>query len=215
MLPNCITPELFWSKVAISTPDECWIWQGRKPEGYGRIFLDGKTYPAHRIAYELTNGPIPEGLLIRHKCDNPPCCNPAHLLPGTLLDNVMDRVERGRTRWFTGENVYCAKLTDENVAYIREQYQLRQMSQPALARKFGVTVAAISSVVRNKSWKSDTYTYVRHNKLVGRSNITATDAIAIRAEYATGSITQEELGRKFGVSRSYISYLLSGKRGPD
>jgi len=65
--------------------------------GYGRIRFGGKTVGTHRAAYVLAYGPIPEGLLVRHSCDNPPCCNPEHLLLGTVQDNVDDRVARNRS----------------------------------------------------------------------------------------------------------------------
>ena len=65
-------------------------------KGYGSFSVDGKSCPAHRVAFELTHGPIPEGQVVRHKCDVPGCCNPAHLELGTSADNNRDRDERGR-----------------------------------------------------------------------------------------------------------------------
>ena len=77
--------------------DDCWIWLGSKTvQGYGRISIAGKLVATHRIAYEMFKGKIPDGLQIRHSCDNPPCCNPAHLLLGTNFDNVQDKIQRGR-----------------------------------------------------------------------------------------------------------------------
>jgi hypothetical protein len=86
-------PEKFWAKVDASE-DGCWPWTGCvSTQGYGRA---GKRDYAHRIAYELTHGPIPKGEEIRHACDNRICCNPAHLSTGARSDNVRDMVERGR-----------------------------------------------------------------------------------------------------------------------
>ncbi len=83
----------FWSKV--SGGESCWEWNGsRNEDGYGIVKRDGKLRKAHRLAYELAWGPIPDGLLIRHRCDNPPCCRPTHLIPGTKLDNARDRDRR-------------------------------------------------------------------------------------------------------------------------
>lgn len=87
----------FWSYVNKS--NECWAWTGSTDEhGYGRISLYVGSSPlkAHRLSYEMRNGPIPEGMVIRHKCDNPNCVNPDHLEIGTQKDNARDMVERGR-----------------------------------------------------------------------------------------------------------------------
>lgn len=90
----------FWSRVDDSGgPDSCWPWQlSRFPTGYGHAILHGREY-AHRIAYELATGNDPRGLDVCHTCDNPPCCNPAHLFAGTALDNMRDRDAKGRDRW--------------------------------------------------------------------------------------------------------------------
>ncbi len=87
-------PERFWAKVERREPHQCWPWKGcTEKSGYGRA---GKRERAHRIAYMLANGQIPAGAVVRHACDNPPCCNPAHLSIGSHGDNSRDSVERGR-----------------------------------------------------------------------------------------------------------------------
>lgn len=93
----------FWSKVLKT--DGCWLWMGaRHPQGYGNIGLpkdENGRYPigkAHRVSWELHNGPIPAGLLVMHRCDNPPCVNPDHLFVGTVGDNVRDSASKGRLR---------------------------------------------------------------------------------------------------------------------
>lgn len=82
-------------------PDKCWPWNGcRSEKGYGTIRIAGKTKKAHRQAYEFSRGPIPEGMEVRHVvCDNPPCCNPDHLGPGTHTENMHDMAARGRGWW--------------------------------------------------------------------------------------------------------------------
>lgn len=75
----------------------CWNWQGsRRGFGYGALSLNGRTKSAHRVSYEVFTGPIPGGQVVRHKCDNPPCVNPGHLVLGSQADNTADMVERGR-----------------------------------------------------------------------------------------------------------------------
>lgn len=113
-------PDRFWAKVDRRGDDECWEWrggkQGRPGFDYGRYYLDGKTVPAHRYMYENVHGPA-TGLVVRHRCDNPPCVNPGHLQLGTHKDNTRDCVERGRN-WhnkithcpkgheYAGDNLY-------------------------------------------------------------------------------------------------------------
>jgi hypothetical protein len=88
--------EAFWGKVKRGSPEECWPWKGaRNPAGYGKILVDGVHIDTHRVAYMLAVGPIGE-LLVCHKCDNPPCCNPQHLWLGTCSDNLRDAVAKGR-----------------------------------------------------------------------------------------------------------------------
>lgn len=94
----------FWARVAKRGLDDCWEWVGVRvpPQGrllpYGLFSVGKKLYRAHRFSYEIAIGPIPDGLLVLHKCDNPPCVNPAHLYAGTYVDNMRDRTSRGRSR---------------------------------------------------------------------------------------------------------------------
>jgi hypothetical protein len=91
-----------WARVTIAGPDECWPWQERSRlrEGYGKMYVAGRVLPAHRIVWTLVNGPVPVGLFVLHRCDNPPCCNPAHLFLGTKADNTHDMIAKGRHRRF-------------------------------------------------------------------------------------------------------------------
>ena len=90
----------FWPKVDKAGPDDCWEWNAsRQGTGaYGRIGVNGKVELAHRISYELMHGPIPDGLFVMHRCDNPPCVNPAHLSLGTRRDNMEDSMDKNRRR---------------------------------------------------------------------------------------------------------------------
>jgi len=95
--------------------DECWPYTGTTDRfGYGQMTLGKKySFQAHRVAFELANGPIPDGLIVRHKCDNPPCCNPAHLELGTHYDNAQDKVSRGRWRGGTPKVERCQRGHDD------------------------------------------------------------------------------------------------------
>lgn len=89
--------ERFWNRVAIRSG--CWEWLGpRNKAGYGSLQWLNESTNSHRVAYKLANGEIPAGLYVRHKCDNPPCCNPTHLFLGTCSDNAQDMVAKGRAR---------------------------------------------------------------------------------------------------------------------
>jgi hypothetical protein len=139
--------ERFWEKVDKS--GDCWIWTASVMKtGYGCIRIDKRTTRAHRVAYELTNGPIPEGLLLRHTCDNRRCVNPDHLVPGDHKDNTQDALDRGRH--LCGERDPKAKLSNSDVTTIREALA-SGITGRSLARRFRVDESMISQIKNGKA----------------------------------------------------------------
>lgn len=138
----------FWQSVAITAdPSQCWLWLLRKNNcGYGQVNRDGRTQSAHRMAWILTHGSIPQDKCVMHLCDNRLCVNPSHLQLGSLQENIVDRDNKHRTA--KGRQSGQAKLTESIVQEIRTSIE----SGVVLARTFHVTPAAISAVRKRKSW---------------------------------------------------------------
>lgn len=131
--------------------DECWPWlAARLKNGYGKFRLKGRTVSAHRASYTLNKGPIPDGLLIRHTCDNKPCVNPNHLITGTSLDNSRDAVERNLIP--RGEVQGRAKLTLRQVEEIRAILRGPHESNRAIGARFGVSKATVQRISAGRGW---------------------------------------------------------------
>ena len=147
----------FWGHVSKRSPAECWEWQAaRNDKGYGRVKLSGNTYPAHRVAYLLEHGRDPGPLLVRHRCDNPPCCNPSHLELGTDKDNARDKVERGRcsARPQGGESNAHARLRTVQIGEIVEAFRAGQ-SNTRIATRYPVSDSLISRIRTGRSWQRE------------------------------------------------------------
>lgn len=144
--------ERFWSYV--EKGPGCWRWLAKTDrDGYGRFWVLPKTVRSHRFAWELENGPIPHGLAICHRCDNPTCVRPDHLFLGTNLDNVRDCVRKGRRRYGVGEANPCARLTAEAVVEMRRLFFVERMKQRDIARRFGVSQAAACLAISGQRWR--------------------------------------------------------------
>lgn len=144
--------ERFARQIIKRGPDECWEWQAATTEGgHGQFGAGDIRTTAHRFAWALENGNIPDGQVVRHSCDNPPCCNPKHLLLGTQLENMGDCVDRGRNN--KGEVTGTSVLTEGEVLQIREKWATRKYRQKDLGREFGVTQNTIHKVVRRVTWQ--------------------------------------------------------------
>lgn len=148
-----------WAKVnkfgtIHPTLGACWEWTGSVDvSGYGYLSVNAVEIKAHRFSWSLVNGEIPDGLVILHKCDNPPCVNPDHLQLGTLLDNNLDMKNKGRHQH--GERHSHAKLTENDVLEILAVYIPRHPinGASALGRKYGVSREAIREIIKGKNWK--------------------------------------------------------------
>jgi HNH endonuclease len=146
----------FWAYVAIGNADTCWLWQGdtilhiNNKAAYGRLNIAGKLLLAHRLSWEFIYGEIPSGLLVLHTCDNGMCVNPHHLFLGTHLDNSNDKMQKGRQAIVRGMKNPKAKLTDDDVRYIREHRSHMKLKE--LAEMFNVTDVMISYICLRKSW---------------------------------------------------------------
>lgn len=152
--------ERFWSRVRKGEGDACWLWT--RPRGkktgplYGKFmrYVDRgngfvwRPVAAHRFSWELANGPIPDGLFVLHRCDNPPCVRPDHLFLGTGLDNSRDMVAKGRSQRF--ERHWNAKLSIADVLDMRRA--LTELIQ-TLADRYGIDTETVITVLARHRWK--------------------------------------------------------------
>lgn len=164
--------ERFWKYVDKSNdPDACWPWQAyRNPDGYGEVGAgpgERSMLLAHRVAWELAHGPIPPGMAVCHRCDNPPCCHAecdvpgcdhlkdspgcrSHHFLGTIALNHADQQAKGRKP--VGDQTRAARLQRSQADAIRTRYAAGNISQHDLAREYGVAVMTINRLVRGISW---------------------------------------------------------------
>ena len=142
-----------WKNVRMAGGDACWEWRlYRNKGGYGNFGMPGRVIRlAHRMAYETVYGPIPSGLHVLHRCDNPGCCRPDHLFLGTPADNCNDKLAKNRGA--KGERISQSKLKTDDVLQIKAAYNSGRESQKALANRFGVGRDNISRIVNGKRWK--------------------------------------------------------------
>jgi hypothetical protein len=147
----CITNKLL--RRLVTTETGCQEFVGaRNNKGYGNIVIEGQYKKAHRLAYEYHKGPIPEGMHVLHKCDNPPCCNPEHLFLGSNLDNVIDSTNKNRRANQVGSNNGNRVLNEASVKEIRRLYEL-ETKPVELSNLFNVSVSCIRFIVNRQTWK--------------------------------------------------------------
>lgn len=157
-LPNLTAKDKyrFLSKVPQNVPvTECWIWLGTCEGKYGKFFIQGSEYKAHRVAFMVWNDRKPNpNLDVCHKCDTPMCINPHHLFEGTRAENLQDCIRKGRQgdrSKAKGDASPYVKLSDAQVAEIRQRYVRWKVTQPALAAEYGVARSLIHRIVSNQA----------------------------------------------------------------
>ncbi len=144
--------ERFWSKI--EKTDTCWIWKSSlNKDGYGNLGIGNNNFRSHRIAWELTNGPIPPKMNVLHHCDVRACCNPSHLYLGTQKENRRDADLRGKTNLPKGSAHPNAKLTEAQVIEIRSTWKPWVYTARMLSAKYGVKKSVIVDILNGKTWK--------------------------------------------------------------
>ena len=176
---------------------DCLEWTGYiASNGYGRLSINSLPALVHRIAWEIANGPVPEGLCVCHHCDNPRCIFPGHLFISDAKGNQVDCIQKGRSKClsFKGERHLKAKLTEEQIMEIRASNEQGK----ALAERYGVAQTTISDIQKGKSWQhlpiTDKHSTNKTHKL------TTTDVMAIRHSSEGSNV----LAKRYGVSRRTI-----------
>lgn len=153
ILHNKKEQQRFWKKVAVKGHGECWEWNGcRNNRGYGKAWVCHTGVLASRVAYFMKHGQLPTTMFVLHHCDNPPCCNPAHLFTGTQKDNTDDMWAKGRGVRQRGESSGMAKLTNAQVLEIRSIYDSGVMGSKRIAKRFGITSVNVMSIVKRETW---------------------------------------------------------------
>lgn len=139
----------FWAKV--QKTETCWLWTGTvNNKGYGETRYEGRFALSHRVSFIIHKGPIPEGMVVRHRCDNPPCLNPKHLELGTIAENTKDKIMKQRQAQGTTQG--HAKFTEQT---LREAKRLRSdgWTYLELERHFNISRQTISKAVRGETWR--------------------------------------------------------------
>lgn len=140
--------ELIWDNLDTSGgPNACWEWRGTRPGEYGTVRIDGRGVLAHRLVYETAVEPIPEGMMVCHHCDNPPCCNPTHLFLGTAHDNIRDMMSKGRQGWTERLKPQRIDIGDAMRAEILNRHMAGD-ENCEIARALGVYGQTVSHTIR-------------------------------------------------------------------
>lgn len=210
----------FRSKIAYE-PNGCWRFTANNTRrGYGRLGFNRKAWPAHRFSWFIHFGEIPDGMLVCHKCDNPPCVNPEHLFLGTHLDNAWDKIKKGRTNMPKSVNHPHTKLT---MVQAKEAIAMAMngASNSKIAAAFGVSPTIVSDLVRGVTIPEAIASMPHASKCIGvlratartaesngRAKLTWEIVDSIRMERSSKGTSYRELARKYNVSDSNIWQII-------
>lgn len=177
---------------------ECWLYG--TGDGYGKVTIRRtESVPAHRLAYQLAYGPIPDGLVVRHKCDTPRCVRPEHLEVGTHADNSKDMTTRQRQA--RGQQQGSAKITEGDVVAIREMAR-SGVTQTEIASAFGISRSEASSVIRGDKWSHVPGALPPRFKRSSERVRTEIIAAVLAGD------THEAAGKAHGVKRAAVSQIM-------
>jgi lambda repressor-like predicted transcriptional regulator len=215
--------ERFESKYVPEPNTGCWLWLGslNSRRGYGVLWFPQGAVPrgvaAHRFSYEMSKGPIPSGMLVRHMCNERSCVNPSHLEIGTHLDNSDDMYRADRACY--GARRPNARLTDEVVREAKEA-RAQGVSLADLCRKYGVDHATLSTATRGKTWKHiepgpaqarPVRRACASGERIGASRLKESQIAEIRAAFAAGGVSRRRLALAYGVSHTTIINVIAGR----
>jgi len=188
----------FWRHVSIPSAEGCWEWQRSKARGYGVVWLDSRQRVASRVAYEIHHGPIPAGYHVCHRCDNPPCCNPAHLFAAPPAGNLTDAAIKGRL---------ARRVTPEQAAEIRRSAGAGEETK-AIAERLGLPAHSVRSVARGAAHKLCPEPAVPPR--YRRFGMTP-EKRAEGARLVASGLTLGAAGARLGVSKAALSRALRGE----
>lgn len=217
---KCIIARLL-DKIVVDEATGCWNWTGSAlPTGYGKLTVNGKQTSTHRISYVVHYGPIPPGMHVCHRCDNPRCIRFDHLWLGTPKANMQDRDRKGRDR-YKGKGktprIRGPRTDKINPDLATEIHQLRScgMYTADIAQQVGMSTGAIRRFLRGDTWK-ESYQEIRADlksrtsapRSIHRAKLTGDQVREIRQLHSNG-VTRQQLAENFDIKLSTLSDLLN------
>jgi len=205
----------FWSKVNYPGNDQdCWEWQAhRDKKGYGKY--DGGR--ASRFAYEFYNGPITNGLLVCHTCDNPPCCNPEHLFLGTTQENTQDKIDKGRQ--IRGSDIGTAILTEDDVREIMNNILLNKYSSVQdILINYPIAKPTFENIIYKNGWSHirEEFDMLKIKNIISNfkknkhQKLMSNDVKEIKKKLSEG-LSYQELANFYNVDPKTISDIKTGR----